>query len=106
MQPDMKGRLSAIARILGPRGLMPNPKLGTLVDDVAGAVCTLKQGRIDFRQGLAALRAWSSPSSINLLRCIALSSAPINTHKMICPKLVHDQRKSLHICAERTGVQW
>lgn len=49
MQPDMKGQLSAIARILGPRGLMPNPKLGTLVEDVAGAVRTLKQGRIEFR---------------------------------------------------------
>lgn len=47
----MKGQLSAIARILGPRGLMPNPKLGTLVDDVAAAVRTLKQGRIDFRCG-------------------------------------------------------
>ena len=48
----MKGQLSAVARILGPRGLMPNPKLGTLVDDVAGAVRTLKQGRIDFRHGM------------------------------------------------------
>lgn len=45
----MKGQLGAIARILGPRGLMPNPKLGTLVEDVAAAVRTLKQGRIDFR---------------------------------------------------------
>jgi ribosomal protein L1 len=53
LQPDMKGQLSAIARILGPRGLMPNPKLGTLVEDVAGAVRTLKQGRIEFRCGHA-----------------------------------------------------
>lgn len=49
LQPDMKGQLSRIARVLGPRGLMPNPKLGTLTEDVAAAVRTLKQGRIDFR---------------------------------------------------------
>lgn len=47
--PDMKSRLSKIARILGPRGLMPNAKLGTLVEDVAAGVRTLKQGRVEFR---------------------------------------------------------
>ena len=44
-----KPLLSRVARILGPKGLMPNPKLGTLTDDVAAAVRTFKAGRIDFR---------------------------------------------------------
>ena len=41
--------LGAIARILGPRGLMPNPKTGTLTNDVAAAVTALKQGQVQFR---------------------------------------------------------
>jgi ribosomal protein L1 len=47
--PDLMPKLGKIARILGPRGLMPNPKLGTLVDDVAGGVQTLRKGRVEFR---------------------------------------------------------
>lgn len=46
---SLKPLLSRVARILGPRGLMPNPKLGTLTDDIAAAVRTFKAGRIDFR---------------------------------------------------------
>ena len=41
----MMGVLGPIARILGPRGLMPNPKLGTVTMDVAGIVKSLKAGR-------------------------------------------------------------
>jgi ribosomal protein L1 len=42
-------RLSKVARILGPRGLMPNPKLGSVTNDVSGAVKAAKSGRVDFK---------------------------------------------------------
>ena len=47
--PDIMGAVGKIGRILGPRGLMPNAKLGTVTFDVATAVKELKAGKIDFR---------------------------------------------------------
>eukprot|EP00250_Pteridium_aquilinum_P012640 c20850_g3_i1 orf=646-1821(-) len=47
--PSMMPKLSKVARILGPRGLMPNPKVGTVTKSVGSAVRSLKQGRVDFR---------------------------------------------------------
>ena len=47
--PDMMGAVGKIAKILGPRGLMPNPKVGTVTFDVAGAVKELKAGKVEFR---------------------------------------------------------
>jgi len=47
--PDMMGVVGKLGKILGPRGLMPNPKLGTVTPDVAGAVKTAKAGAIEFR---------------------------------------------------------
>jgi large subunit ribosomal protein L1 len=47
--PDMMGVIGRIARILGPRGLMPNPKVGTVTFDVANAVNEMKAGRAEFR---------------------------------------------------------
>lgn len=47
--PDMMGSVGKIGRILGPRGLMPNAKTGTVTFDVAKAVQELKAGKIDFR---------------------------------------------------------
>ena len=43
------GKLGPLGRILGPRGLMPNPKSGTVTMDVAKAVKEVKQGKIDFK---------------------------------------------------------
>ncbi|MDD2474367.1 MAG: 50S ribosomal protein L1 [Dysgonamonadaceae bacterium] len=48
-QPAIMGKIGALGRILGPRGLMPNPKSGTVTPDVAQAVKDVKQGKIDFK---------------------------------------------------------
>ena len=47
--PDVMGQLGALGRVLGPRGLMPNPKAGTVTMDVAKAVKEIKAGKIEFR---------------------------------------------------------
>ena len=47
--PSVMGKIGQVARILGPRGLMPNPKSGTVTMDVAKAISEVKQGKIDFK---------------------------------------------------------
>ncbi|MFT5972451.1 MAG: large subunit ribosomal protein L1 [Cryomorphaceae bacterium] len=47
--PNVMGKVGALGRILGPRGLMPNPKTGTVTMDVAKAVSDVKAGKIDFK---------------------------------------------------------
>jgi len=47
--PDMMRKMASIAKILGPRGLMPNPKVGTVTKNIAETVRELKRGRVEFR---------------------------------------------------------
>ena len=47
--PDAMGEVRKIARVLGPRGLMPNPKTGTVTDDTASAVKAVKAGKVDYK---------------------------------------------------------
>lgn len=47
--PDMMGVIGQVARILGPKGLMPNPKLGTVTTDIATAVKNAKNGQVEYR---------------------------------------------------------
>lgn len=47
--PDMMGVVGRLGKILGPRGLMPNPRLGTVTQDVKGAITAAKSGQVEFR---------------------------------------------------------
>lgn len=48
-QPAIMGKIGALGRVLGPRGLMPNPKSGTVTNEIGKAVVEVKQGKIDFK---------------------------------------------------------
>ena len=48
-QPAIMGKIGALGRVLGPRGLMPNPKSGTVTNEVGAAVKEVKRGKIDFK---------------------------------------------------------
>lgn len=47
--PEMMPKMAKVAKILGPRGLMPNPKMGTVTNDIENAIKALKSGRIEFK---------------------------------------------------------
>jgi large subunit ribosomal protein L1 len=47
--PDMMPKMSKVARVLGPKGMMPNPKLGTVTNNISDAVATAKAGQIEYR---------------------------------------------------------
>jgi large subunit ribosomal protein L1 len=53
--PDMMATVSKVAKVLGPRGLMPNPKVGTVTMNVGAAVAAEKKGKLDFRVDKAAI---------------------------------------------------
>ena len=62
--PSIMGKIGALGRVLGPRGLMPNPKSGTVTMDVAKAVKEVKQGKIDLRKNVELMYASIPPKKI------------------------------------------
>lgn len=84
--PDMMGTVGRVARILGPKGLMPNPKLGTVTPNVAEAIKKAKAGQIEFRAekagiihaavGKASFTEDALVENINALLSIIIKSKP------------------------------
>jgi large subunit ribosomal protein L1 len=87
--PDVMGEVGKLGRILGPRGLMPNPKIGTVTFDVAKAVEELKAGKIEYRvdksgniAGAVGKRGFDHDSlkdNVNLFYETILKSRPAST---------------------------
>ena len=73
--PDIMGQVGKLGRVLGPRGLMPNPKVGTVTFEVGKAVKDAKAGKIDFRvdkygnvQSLVGKKSFSGPQLVDNIR--------------------------------------
>jgi large subunit ribosomal protein L1 len=78
--PDMMGVVGQVARILGPKGLMPNPKLGTVSVDVALAVKNAKSGQVEFRVEKAGIiHAGIGKISFSEIDLVSNASALINS---------------------------
>lgn len=84
--PDMMPKMSKIARVLGPKGLMPNPKLGTVTNNVAEAVATAKAGQIEYRaEKKGIIHAGIGKMSFETAKLVENANALIDQLKKIKP---------------------
>ena len=84
--PDMMPKMSKIARVLGPKGLMPNPKLGTVTNNVAEAVATAKAGQIEYRaEKKGIIHAGIGKMSFETAKLVENATALIDQLKKIKP---------------------
>ena len=84
--PDMMPKMSKIARVLGPKGLMPNPKLGTVTNNVADAVKTAKAGQIEYRaEKKGIIHAGISKMSFTTDKLVENANALIDQLKKVKP---------------------
>ena len=84
--PDMMPKMSKIARVLGPKGLMPNPKLGTVTNNVAEAVAVAKAGQIEYRaEKKGIIHAGIGKMSFETTKLVENATALIDQLKKIKP---------------------
>ncbi len=74
--PDMMGVVGRLGKVLGPRGLMPNPKLGTVTADVKNAVKNAKSGEVQFRIGKASFSAEALQDNVKAFVDAILKAKP------------------------------
>lgn len=90
--PDMMPKMSKIARVLGPKGLMPNPKLGTVTNNIAEAVKTAKAGQIEYRaEKKGIIHAGIGKMSFATDKLVENANALIDQLKKIKPSSVKGQ---------------
>ena len=84
--PDMMPKMSKVARVLGPKGLMPNPKLGTVTTNVAEAVKTAKAGQIEYRADKSGIiHAGIGKMSFDTSKLVENATALIDQLKKVKP---------------------
>ncbi|KAG1330271.1 50S ribosomal protein L1 [Cocos nucifera] len=102
--PMFMPRLSKIARILGPRGLMPNPKLGSVTSDVSGVVKEAKRGRIDFKIDKTAI-VHAGLGKVNFSEEALCENIGAFVYALLLAKPVGLKRKASILCGSQNSEQ-